>query len=278
MSTEISPKTIDTNIAQLSATADKLQARQARIRAAIAHKLRVGANNGVRMTTTALDAQLADLGKQSDAVVDAICALDKIHRVIGWSRYYIVPDGHIHANQHCSTFNRGLQPTDVRWLPEQSGRTADDMIAEYTTAMCTVCFPDAPAAPAYTEAVRKSEADKQEARDAKAAKRQAADDATPKDSSGQPLTVDGRSPKTLRGAQNLLAEFLGDVHWYRLAAENSDGRKHPSEQSWLDYAAIIAESIALLTGQAPDVVYTQAWNKAEKSATAKYRKAVREGR
>lgn len=68
----------------------------------------------------------------------------------GWTRAYIVPDGHIHRTTACSS----LHPTTiVSWLPELSGSTEDEIVAYAGSVACTICYPSAP-----VEALRAAEA------------------------------------------------------------------------------------------------------------------------
>ena len=79
----------------------------------------------------------------------------------GWNRYFVVTSsagGHIHRGMNCSTC---LPATTYGWLPELSGCDEGEMIAEYGTAACTVCFPDAPAHPEYKKAEAKDKAEEE---------------------------------------------------------------------------------------------------------------------
>lgn len=64
-------------------------------------------------------------------------------RYTGWSRFFLVTSskGHIHSSMHCSTCRL---TTTYGWLPELSGRTEADCVAEFGPALCSVCFPSAP--------------------------------------------------------------------------------------------------------------------------------------
>jgi hypothetical protein len=68
-----------------------------------------------------------------------------------WHRYFLVlnPGGHIHRDRHCSTCRID---TRYGWLPELSGITEAEMVAKHGIDACTVCFPSAPAHPAYIQA------------------------------------------------------------------------------------------------------------------------------
>jgi len=65
-------------------------------------------------------------------------------RYEGWSRFFLVPGGHIHSSMYCSTCNKANQPTEFQWLPELSGLTEDDAVKDYGAILCTVCYPNAP--------------------------------------------------------------------------------------------------------------------------------------
>lgn len=68
----------------------------------------------------------------------------------GWTRAYLVPDGHIHKTTACQS----LYPTtQISWLPEQSGNTEDEIVAAAGVMACTFCYPSAP-----VEALRAAEA------------------------------------------------------------------------------------------------------------------------
>ena len=57
----------------------------------------------------------------------------------GWSRFFLVQ--HIHNTQYCPSFR---PTTRVGWLPNVSGLTEVEAVAEYGATLCTKCFPDAP--------------------------------------------------------------------------------------------------------------------------------------
>lgn len=61
-----------------------------------------------------------------------------------WSRFFLVPGGHIHASTSCSTCNRDGKLTRFAWLPELSGKTEADAVTDQGAYLCTVCFPSAP--------------------------------------------------------------------------------------------------------------------------------------
>ena len=77
---------------------------------------------------------------------EQIDALDDVWRAHRWSRFFLVTssDGHIHSSQACSTCRPGR--TKFGWLPDVSGKTEADAVAQYGPMLCTVCFPTAPTA------------------------------------------------------------------------------------------------------------------------------------
>lgn len=62
----------------------------------------------------------------------------------GWTRFFVVPGGHIHQSMSCSTCNNGVEPTRFGWLPQLSGQSEAEAVAEQGPLLCTVCFPSAP--------------------------------------------------------------------------------------------------------------------------------------
>ena len=78
-------------------------------------------------------------------IIGQIQALDAIWRQHGWTRYYPCrnTNGHIHTSERgCST----VQPTtDMGWWPELSGKTPAEVVELHGPALCSVCYPDAPA-------------------------------------------------------------------------------------------------------------------------------------
>lgn len=65
----------------------------------------------------------------------------------GWSRYVIVPGGHLHKRS-CHTLTPGR--TMVGQVAYASGLDEAAVVGEYDVTACTHCFPNAPVAPAQT--------------------------------------------------------------------------------------------------------------------------------
>lgn len=59
----------------------------------------------------------------------------------GWSRFFIVPAGHIHSSTACSTC---YPTTAFGWLTALSGLTEADAVAAHGPLLCSVCYPSAP--------------------------------------------------------------------------------------------------------------------------------------
>jgi hypothetical protein len=64
----------------------------------------------------------------------------------GWSRAYLVTDGHVHSSQNCSSCNRGEFPTRFFWMIDFSGKSHAEIVEAAGERACTICYPDAPVA------------------------------------------------------------------------------------------------------------------------------------
>jgi hypothetical protein len=58
-----------------------------------------------------------------------------------WTRFFLVTGGHIHSSMSCSSCHA---TTAFGWLPDLSGKTEADAVAEHGALLCTFCFPSAP--------------------------------------------------------------------------------------------------------------------------------------
>lgn len=93
------------------------------------------------------NAKLTRLRTAQDALRDAQRAMGTQGEVWSengrWSRFYLVPGGHIHRNQACHS----LRPTTrINWLWQLSGESDQDAVKEHGPVLCSFCFPLAPAA------------------------------------------------------------------------------------------------------------------------------------
>lgn len=64
----------------------------------------------------------------------------------GWSRAYLVTDGHVHSSQNCSSCNNGQFPTRFFWMIDYSGKSHTEIVEAAGERACTICYPDAPVA------------------------------------------------------------------------------------------------------------------------------------
>lgn len=154
----------------------------------------------------------------------------------GWTRAWLVTDGHVHRSRNCSTCNNGEQPTRFCWLPEMSGKKEEEIVEAAGDRACTVCYPSAPvarglSAPASSLSTQE-ERDREEARQERERARQekaakaALNAITNVD--GTPLRdeVDGQGRqrgsivKTIRTARSELKREC----WYQYAWDDEDGR------------------------------------------------------
>jgi hypothetical protein len=87
---------------------------------------------------TQTEAKVAELEpKAAKLKADA----EELNRVMygGWPRFFLVQ--HIHNSMYCSSFR---PTTRVGWLPDVSGLTEAEAVAEHGATLCTKCFPSAP--------------------------------------------------------------------------------------------------------------------------------------
>lgn len=88
----------------------------------------------------------------------------------GWTRAFIVVDGHVHSSMRCTTCNNGMYPTSFGWLTEFSGKTEAEVITAAGSRACTVCYPNAPVDAPAGRLFHKDEEAAQAARAERAAK------------------------------------------------------------------------------------------------------------
>jgi hypothetical protein len=82
-----------------------------------------------------------------DAIRKQIAPLDALYAEQKWSRFFIVTSssGHIHSTMHCHSCNKGRNFTTFALMPSLSGSTTDAAVARLGSALCSHCFPTAPA-------------------------------------------------------------------------------------------------------------------------------------
>ena len=126
---------VDERIAAASQRVARLANQLAGYEKTIAKYGRLAAGYDAEERMAKLDADLAVAARE-------LTAANRQYK--GWSRFFIVQGGHIHSTMSCSTCNNGKHPTDFGWLPQLSGLTEADAVAEHGAILCTVCFPSAP--------------------------------------------------------------------------------------------------------------------------------------
>lgn len=88
-------------------------------------------------------------------IIDAVMV--EFERRGGWERYIIVPDGHVHYGRiTCPSLDHGIRPTERRFIPSLSAMTEAQMVEAVGETACTVCFPTAPAMPAFQAGLKRT--------------------------------------------------------------------------------------------------------------------------
>lgn len=82
----------------------------------------------------------AAIAGELDAVDVELRELNAVHDAQGWSRFWLVPGGHIHSSG-CSTCS---PTTRLVLVAELSGTNLETAVNTLGPLLCTVCFPDAP--------------------------------------------------------------------------------------------------------------------------------------
>lgn len=97
--------------------------------------------NAPQRATAALQARETAMAEIADARA-VVEALDQVWRDNGrWSRFFMVPGGHIHRSTSCHTLQI---TTQIGWLPDLSGETEAEAVATHGTMLCSKCFDQAP--------------------------------------------------------------------------------------------------------------------------------------
>lgn len=88
--------------------------------------------------TAKAEAKIFALTEQATPLLAAVLAYEEANYT-GWNRFFLVK--HIHSSTRCSSFR---MTTRVAWLPQLSGQTEAEAVAEHGAILCTICFPSAP--------------------------------------------------------------------------------------------------------------------------------------
>jgi hypothetical protein len=237
--TSASPVEIDTELYSL--TVQQIETEQ---RIKRNERLAKSYSDNGRAAQPYLDENIALGDKLITLTIDIEPLTDEFTNRGGWSRFYLVTNGngHVHRSTHCTTC---YMNTSYAWLPELSGKSEDEAVEEFGEKMCTVCFPSAPANPAFRGPGRRD----REALAAKAAEKDAKlaaklEKAILPDGSELRLAGLVSNPKTLIAAQRTLAAEVNSLLWY--------GESHPMAADWIENIGRLVEAIANKTGQHPD--------------------------
>lgn len=166
----------------------------------------------------------------------------------GWTRWYLVEGGHLHFDVSSFRCSR-IMSTSHYWLVDYSGRTAEDMIELAGERVCTVCFPQAPAAVqerpsrlfTATEQEKAEAARERALKSAQAAATKAAKAITAPDGG---VLVDRRGDKvtTEAAAQALYRDAAAQV--INLTSETYTSLFRGKDQSPAEFAARTDEQVA----------------------------------
>jgi hypothetical protein len=138
----------------------------------------------------------------------------------GWSRYYLVEDGHLHYDLSSYRCSRQFTTTHY-WMTDLSGQDAVKVVEMAGERACTNCFPDAPVAvlerPSQLQTANEAEkaAAAQERADKKtaAALAKAAKAITNPDGSDLVIKGAGLYPETIKTERAAMIELV-DRLWY----------------------------------------------------------------
>jgi hypothetical protein len=99
--------------------------------------------------TFASEAEVAQHQAVTDILDEANALVAECHAEYDsrpWNRYYLVTssDGHIHRSTYCSSCNKGKEATGFALVPFLSGSDDATAVGELGSALCSICFADAP--------------------------------------------------------------------------------------------------------------------------------------
>ena len=231
---------------------------------------------GDARTNFASGATFADLVRGHAEAVDnhrrALDAEQPFHaefvRRGGWTRFFAVRGGHIHADASIVACNR-RPSTDQGWHPELSGLTVEDAVAKLGPALCSKCFRSAPVE-WKREKVGAAEREQRAAAKAAAEEARKADPTLITAPDGSPLRVDGDTLRTVRSAEIAAVGNLGwAVYGRHIGAPNeSYAREHEG------YARTIVAALAAKEGVEESVVWERVVTKALKKVRRDYGRDV----
>ncbi|ONH62401.1 hypothetical protein CcI49_03205 [Frankia sp. CcI49] len=204
----------------------------------------------IQSAATRLRAELERIERREQAIADQ-------YRRDLWTRYWVVPGGHVHSSTACHTC---YPTTRFVFLPALSGKARREVVELAGERACTACFPDAPVEARQRptqiktdderaeEGARAARADAAKARRAKA---EANAITTP---SGEPLLEEPRGSvvRTVRTAE----AYYVDQAAYLMACEYGyRGTGLVDEATW--YVGQFLAAISHRNGTTPDIERAQ---------------------
>ncbi|QAY16149.1 hypothetical protein SEA_SONALI_37 [Arthrobacter phage Sonali] len=161
----------------------------------------IKANCEKRGTTFHYADALAKAEEALEAAQAKAAPLEAIANAGDWSRFVLVPNGHLHRGFGCSTLR---WTTQTGLMPEFSGADEAEVVELAGEVACTVCFPSAPVNRPSMLPVHVKE--REEAAKAKAEK-----EATKTKADAEKVTVGRQVYKTLRAAENAISWEMENV-------------------------------------------------------------------
>lgn len=166
-------------------------------------------------------AQLEQVVTDCRAALEALDAaaepLQAIYQANPWTRFFLVPGGHLHSSTHCSSLRWS---TPIGWLPEYSGKTEAEIVALAGEAACTICWPSAPVSRPSMLPVHVAERSERDAEAARKLAAKAAKNAKAIQPDGTPWRYAGERFQTIRSVELALHRAYDDLmtftafHWH----------------------------------------------------------------
>lgn len=203
------------------------------------------------------------------AVRQRLAVLHSAYAEHRWSRFFLVQasNGHVHRSLNCHTT---YATTQWAWLPQLSGLTEAEAVADQGEILCSVCFPSAPVA--WTTGTSKADQAAKAERAAKKAERaakKAAKALVPEDVDGGLLVVTGprgidqERITTIAAAKAFLTDAIDWNSAYpRTDADGTVRHHHPSYPP--EAVTLVAEVLAARIDSTPEAEIAAAQKRAAK--------------
>ena len=207
------------------------------------------------ITIAKLQQQRIDAQQRVHEILAEMIPYEQHYSSKRWSRYWIVTNanGHVHSSMSCSSC---FATTQYAWLPDCSGMTEDETVAEFGERVCTVCHPSAPVTPGL---VGRRDREAQAAYDAEKVAKLAVKLEKALLPDGSALRLNDGSPKTLIAGQRSLLEIMKSKAWY--------GETHPYMPRWNADIELLLDAISTKTGEDRERIRETYQAKADKSVT-----------